>query len=148
MADLEHLGKDLLVTPFFAADEWDTVDLRRDPAGSVYLDEAIDLASAVAGENLQQALVLRLLTPQGSLRELGHAAYGSRLHELIGEENVEAAGLRARSYVLQALAQERRVAEVLAVEVVPQGRDRLRIHAYVQPAGSGDPVSLGLEVGL
>src|SRR5881394_1026881 len=83
---LPHLGNDLLVTPFFQANEWDTVDLTPNPPGIPYRDETVDLAMARGVENLQQALILRLLTPLGSLSDLGHAGYGSRLHELIGQE--------------------------------------------------------------
>ena len=149
--EMEHLGKDLLVTPFFEADEWDTLDLTPLPAGNVYRDEPTDMAAARGVENLQQALILRLLTPLGSLKELGHANYGSRLHELIGEENVTAAQLRARAYVIQAIAQERRVEKILSLEIAPataDAPDRLRIHARVLAAGGGDPIALGLEVGL
>ncbi|MBV7335205.1 hypothetical protein KFU94_44590 [Chloroflexi bacterium TSY] len=150
-ADLNHLGNDLLVIPFFQADEWDSLDLTRDPAGIIFLDEPTDLGAARGMENLQQALVLRLLTPLGSLKDLGHAKYGSRLHELIGTENVEAATLSARAYVIQAIAQEKRVEKVLSLEVLPTSADtpdRLRIVAYVLAVGGGDPVRLGLEVGL
>lgn len=149
---LPQLGNDLLVTPLFEADEWDTLDLATDPAGIAFRDERVDLAMARGVDDLQQALILRLLTPQGSLRELGHAAYGSRLHELIGEENTAATRLRARVYVLQALAQEPRVEKkVLALEIAlptPDAPDRLRIFARVQPVTGGDPVALGLEVAL
>ena len=148
---LPHLGNDLLMTPFFEANEWQTLDLSTSPAGTPYRDEVVDLAAARGVENLQQALILRLLTPVGSLRDLGHAGYGSRLHEIIGLENVAATRLRAKVYVLQALEQERRVAEVLAVEIAPvtaDAPDRLRIFVRVKPQGAGDPVSLGLEVAL
>jgi phage baseplate assembly protein W len=148
---LPHLGNDLLVTPFFEADEWDTVDLTTNPRGTPYRDEPVDLALARGVENLQQALILRLLTPVGSLSALGHASYGSRLHELIGQENVEASRLRARVYVLQAIAQERRVEKVLSLTIAAVTADAphtLRIAARVQPVGGGDPVALGLEVAL
>jgi phage baseplate assembly protein W len=148
---LAHLGNDLLMTPFFEANEWNTVDLTTNPRGTPYRDETVDLALARGVENLQQALILRLLTPLGSLRDLGHEQYGSRLHELVGQEYVDAARLRARAYVLQAIAQERRVERVLSLEIAPSTSDTphtLRIFARVQPIGSGDPVSLGLEVGL
>jgi phage gp46-like protein len=151
VAEMEHLGKDLLVTPFFVADEWDTLDLTQYPAGNVYRDEPTDFAAARGVENLQQALILRLLTPLGSLKDLGHAAYGSRLHELIGEENVTAAQLRARAYVIQAIAQEKRVAKILSLDIAPMtadAPDRLRIFARVLAVGGGDPVALGLEIGL
>ena len=48
---------------------------------------------------------------------LGHSTYGSRLSELIGELNNQTNRNRAKMYVLQALAQEPRVAEVLKVNV-------------------------------
>lgn len=148
---LAFLGNDLLVTPFFEATEWDTVDLTLDPPGRVFLDEAIDIGLARGVQALQQSLVLRLLTPQGSLRDLGHGEYGSRLHELIGQENAEAARLRARSHVIQCLAQEPRIEKVLSLEVetpASDAADRLRIHVRVLAVGGGDPIALGLEVGL
>lgn len=150
-ATMDHLGKDLLVTPFFEATEWDCLDLSRQPAGTIFLDEPADFAAAKGVENLQQALVLRLLTPLGTLKDLGHANYGSRLHELIGQENVAAAALRARAYVIQAIAQEKRVEKILSLEILPttpDTPDRLRIFVRVLAVGGGDPVALGLEVGL
>lgn len=149
--NMEQLGKDLLVTPFFVADEWDTLDLTTVPAGNVYLDEPTDIAATHGVETLQQALILRLLTPLGSLSDLGHANYGSRLHELIGEENVAAAQLRVRSYVIQAISQEKRVQEILSLDIEPvtaDAPDRLRIFVRVLAVSGGDPVALGLEVGL
>lgn len=148
---LEHLGKDLLMTPFFEADEWDSLDLSTNPAGSVYLDETVDIAATQGVETLQQALILRLLTPLGSLADLGHANYGSRLHELIGEENNDNARFRARSYIIQAIGQEKRVEKLLSLEIAPtapDAPDRLHIFIRVQPKGGEDPVALGLEVGL
>src|SRR5688500_20244610 len=51
--------------------------------------EVVDLGAMRGRQNLAQALLLRLLTPRGALRALGHATYGSRLHELIGERKTE-----------------------------------------------------------
>lgn len=144
------LGRDLLLTPFYQATSWGTLDLVTQPPGAVPLDEPRDLDVASEGNCLRQALILRLLTPVGSLRELGHAGYGSRLHELIGQPHTAANRLRARAFVLQALAQEHRVARVveLRVEPDPASADRLHISVQVLPVGSGDPLSLGLEVQL
>jgi len=145
------LGRDLLVTPFYAATSWGTLDLVTDPREPpVQALEAVDLAVASDGDCLRQALILRLLTPVGSLGDLGHAAYGSRLHELVGEPGTAANRNLARSFVLQAVAQEPRVERVLAIEVIPvlpNQTDRLQIRLTVQPVAGGDPVSLGLEVG-
>lgn len=146
------LGVDLLLVPEYAADDFATVDLQTVPRQPVYLDERVDFDVARGGDCLRQALVLRLLTPQGALAALGHAAYGSRLHELIGETNTPVNRLRARAFVLQALAEERRVAEVVRLEVSPHAAlaDRILISLTVRPAaeGSVDLLSLALEVDL
>lgn len=145
------LGRDLLLTPFFQADSWRTVDLVTRPTARPRAADTVDLAVAVEGDNLRQALVLRMVTPQGSLRDLGHAAYGSRLHELVGEPYSEQLRLRARSFVIQAVEQERRVAEILELRVEPPSDaapDTLKVFLHVQPQGQADPVALGLEVTL
>jgi phage baseplate assembly protein W len=79
--------------------------------------EKIDLETLTGTENLKQALLLRFLTPAGELAVLGHPNYGSRLFDLIGEPNTQTNRNRAKMFVLQALAQEPRVAEVLRVDV-------------------------------
>jgi phage baseplate assembly protein W len=142
--------RDLLVTPFFRADDASTLDVtaRPDPPRP---GESSDLAIAGGGDALRQALLVRLLTPLGALAPLGHAQYGSRLHELVGQPNTPAARRLARSFVLQALAQERRVARVLDLEVMEPdqlAQDRLQIFLRVQPASDLDPVALGIEVAL
>lgn len=77
----------------------------------------VDLATLTQVENLQQALLLRFLTPVGELAQLGHPDYGCRLYELIGEPNTETNRNRAKLYTLLALQAEPRVREVLAVSV-------------------------------
>ena len=146
-----ELGTDLLVTPFFAATEWDALDLTATPRGRPYVGEPVDLDRAEGEKALRQALILRLLTPVGTLAALGHAAYGSRLGELIGLENTEANRLRARAFVLQALAQERRVAKVLDLRVmvpVDGASDRIAISFRVQPVTDLGPIDLQLELSL
>ena len=90
-----------------------------------------DLATLTGAENLQQALLLRFLTPLGELAELGHPTYGSRLGELIGELNNTTNRNRAKLYVLQALADEPRVRKVGAVTVTQSGRDRSEVDVSV-----------------
>jgi phage baseplate assembly protein W len=89
-------------------------------------DEPRDLIVVGGHDNLAQALLLRFLTPFGELTLLGHPDYGSKLFDLIGELNNVANRNRARMYVLQALAAEPRVAEVLDLKVV-QGGDRVTV---------------------
>lgn len=142
------MADDLLVTPFFDGHTWHAVDLETRPA-LPSAGERVDLATALGTDALRQALVLRLLTPLGSLAALGHASYGSRLHELIGEPWSPQLGLRARVWVLQALAREPRVARVLDLAIQgPTAAEphRVRVELAVQAREIGDPITLSLEV--
>ena len=114
----KRLGSDLwLFDPLDRADDRTAQsDLR------VTLRQGIDLATVSGVENLSQALLLRLLTPRGALEILGHPEYGSRLSTLIGEPNTEANRNRAKLYVLEALAQEPRLGQVLSVSVTTNRR--------------------------
>lgn len=103
-----------------------------------------DLERVTGVPNLQQALLLRFLTPAGELADLGHPDYGSRLDELIGEPNTPATRGRAKVYALQALAAEPRVSEVRSVTVTtsPLGRNRIDIRADLVAVDAATPISL------
>jgi phage baseplate assembly protein W len=109
----------------------------------------LDYETVDGRDNLGQAILMRLLTPRGELEELGHPGYGSRLEELIGTPNTETRHSLAKLFVLEALAQEPRVAKVLEVTVTgrPQRTDERRhlvdIVIRVQPAGATDEVTIG-----
>ncbi|MEO1069431.1 MAG: hypothetical protein AAFW95_09975 [Cyanobacteria bacterium J06638_6] len=118
--------------------------LRRIPQGRV-----TDLATIDGTDNLAQAVVMRLLTPRGELTALGHPEYGSRLHELIGQLNVETNLGLIRLYVLESLAQEPRLESVESLEVTPAPgtRDRINVFLLVKPvAAPTTPISFVLEV--
>ena len=87
----------------------------------------VDLETLSYAENMVQALFLRFLTPAGELAVLGHPDYGSRLSDLIGELNNETNRNRAKLFVLEALAAEPRVQEVLSVAVTQNQRDRTQM---------------------
>jgi phage baseplate assembly protein W len=153
---MEFLGRDLLVVPHFQAHDASPVDLVRTrrpivgrlPSGAM---EAFDLSVVSGRENLAQALILRLLTPRGSLAALGHAGYGSRLVELIGRPKVDATRHLCRAFVLEALAQEPRVepkAVSLTFDSEAETPSSLRFTLAVRPRDGGDPVAFALEVGL
>jgi len=112
---------------------------RRTPGANV-----VDLETLTGLDNLRQALLLRFLTPRGEMEILGHATYGSRLHELIGELNIRRTHNRAKMYVLQALAMEPRVGKVLSVTVTPNSKERGRmdIDIWLTPIDSDTPVNL------
>jgi phage baseplate assembly protein W len=142
------LGIDLNVLPFLAAQEAGEYDLATKQNSRYGI---VDLATMSERENLAQALILRLLTPRGSLAELGHAVYGSRLHELIGEPKNQATRNLCRAFVLEAVAQEPRV-EPKVVELVfdllAETPSSFAFTLMVQPVSGGEPLSLSLEVGL
>jgi phage baseplate assembly protein W len=104
----------------------------------------IDLQTLSGVDNIAQALLLRFLTPHGELAVLGHATYGSRLHELIGEPNTETNRNRAKVYVLQSLAEEPRVASVLSARVTqrPSNRSAIDIDLELKIIDQDKPLNL------
>jgi phage baseplate assembly protein W len=110
-----------------------------------------DFKTLQGRDNLGQALLMRLLTPQGELSPLGHPSYGSRLHEIIGARNTETIRNLAKLHVLASLDAERRIDKVNAVEVTPHPslRDTIRIAIEVLPIGADVPlaISFTLELG-
>lgn len=150
------LGSDLSVIPYFIAQDASSFDLvRRARVVRVRpperVREVFDLGSTSDRENLAQALILRLLTPVGSLAALGHAAYGSRLHELIGEHKTDAMRNLCRAFVLEVVAQEPRV-DSTAVELTfdpkAETSSSLVFTLAVRPLAGGDPLNVSIEVGL
>jgi len=107
-------------------------------------DRTVDLQTLPGIGNLEQALLLRFLTPVGELAQLGHPDYGSRLSELIGELNNQTNRNRAKMYVLQALAAEPRVKEVRSVTVTQNAaqRDAIDISVSLLPIDSDTPLNL------
>lgn len=121
----------------------------RDRGSDLFIIERVqtsknDLATLSNVENLQQALLLRFLTPMGELAHLGHSKYGSRLFELIGELNTETNRNRAKLYVLQALAEEPRVKEVHSVRVTTNRADpnQIDIDIWLLPIDSDTALNL------
>ncbi len=119
-------------------------DERRTSAGGRIV-RVRDFALASGLDNLRQAVTIRLLTPKGELAPLGHASYGSRLPDLIGQPNTETNRNLARLYVIEALEQEPRIQKVVAIGVstVPGERHVIRIDLRVQPIGAETAVDLG-----
>jgi phage baseplate assembly protein W len=166
---LDPLGTDLSVLPYLVADDAASVDLstrarlvrpgtlsvlrRSFPALQAFdrATELADLDTLTGRENLAQALILRLLTPRRSLAALGHAAYGSRLSELIGKPKNAATRALCRAYVLEVVAQEPRVedqAVALSFDVAREDVSSFQFTLVVQPRAGGDPIGLSLGVAL
>ena len=108
-----------------------------------------------AGENLAQALLLRLLTPRGSLAALGHAAYGSRLGELDrpaqdGGAAEPLSRVRVGSGRAGAARRDRRRSSSTSTSLRRQQHNfvfTLAVSPHADHRG-GDPVAISLEVGL
>ncbi len=146
------LGADVRVVlgpPTMAAHDSSSLDLR---LGAGNIDKLLTGPILIEGHhNLGQALILRLLTPQGELAGLGHAQYGSRLHELIGIRKTEASRALCKAYVLAVLAQEPRVedrAVDFSFDIESEGPSELRFSVSVQPIDGSDIVTIGLGVAL
>jgi len=104
-----------------------------------------DMDTVSGKENLGQAVMMRLLTPRGELTALGHPSYGSRLHELIGDLNNEVRRNLTKLYILEALAMEPRIDQVvsIAVKPMPGTRDCVDVQLVVKPIGFEETVAIG-----
>lgn len=96
-------------------------------------------------ENLAQAVILRLLTPRGELAALGHPTYGSRLHELVGQENDSTRRNLMKLFILESLQSEARIDKVVELTVAPSRglRSTVDVLLRVQPVRSERIVTIG-----
>jgi len=104
-----------------------------------------DLAPVQGVDNAMQAVVNRIKTERGELAALGHPGYGSRHHELIGQPNSENNRNLVKLYILQALAQEARIAKIHKAEVRVDRKaapDRVDIVLTLSFIGSPVPANL------
>ena len=107
--------------------------------------EVTDLRTIEGRDNLGQAVIVRLLTPRGELAPLAHPDYGSRLHELIGRQNTETTRNLVKLHILESLAAEPRIEEVVDLIVTPAPRTRERVDVLLQVRAVGETavVSIG-----
>lgn len=136
---MQHLGTDL------------RIDYRSTLGTALTLVDAGGELATVAGlDNLGQALLIRLSTPLGDLTHLGHPTFGSRLHLLIGRLAGPGTEALIKAYVREAVRREPRVAEVAALEVMPDtgAPGQYRILLSVRPAGQSGTANLSLTFAL
>jgi len=124
MADGQGLGKDL--------------KLRFERVGADLAPAEGDLDTVSGDDNLAQALIHRLTTEQGELDDIGHADYGSRLYEMVGQPNTDTTRAMIRNLVDRCLSEEPRVAEVTSVRATANAHDpsRVDIEITVVPVGT------------
>jgi phage baseplate assembly protein W len=110
----------------------------------------LDLAIAERTTQAAQMLVSRLMTRAGELAPLGHPEYGSRHHELIGEPDTDRTRNLVKTYVLQALRHEPRIARVerCAVTADDRPRDIVRIELTIRLIDLDDPLDLVVSFAL
>jgi phage baseplate assembly protein W len=118
----------------------ETHDLRPNGAG--------DLGLARGNENIIQALTLRLRVRRGELAPLGWPAYGSRLHELIGEPNINRIHVRLMAYARSAIEEDPRVAEVSGISASPSGRDTVRLTMEIRLIEEPNPLNMVFDFDL
>jgi len=102
-------------------------DLTISPEGDLMLIEG--------EENLGQAIINRLRTRVGELRDLGHPRYGSTLYEMIGQPNNDRTRSLVRMIVRETIMRDRRVKEIISLTITTSKRDlnRLNIRVVIKP---------------
>jgi phage baseplate assembly protein W len=144
-----RLGRDLLLGWRGPAGDFTDADLAaaRRPG---LTGQVVDLTVAAEVTQAVQFLANRLSTRRGELAALGHADYGSRHHELIGEPNTERTRNLVKLYVLECLRQEPRVAKVLrcVVRTADGERDIVRIELTLRLIEHDDPLNLVVPIAL
>lgn len=145
----KDFGSDLFVVPWLTAHDAAEIDIVTRKKGKAV--QVTDLDTVSDRVLIAQALILRLLTPRGTLKSLGHSNYGSRLHELIGSRKTEALRNLCRLYVLETVAQEPRV-EAKAVRVIFDRKSEtpssFAFHLEVRPVEEQETITLSLEVSI
>lgn len=96
-------------------------------------------------DNLEQAIVMRLLTPRGELGDLGHPDYGARVHELIGSGNTETNRNLLKLFILEALKREPRIEKINELRVYPSpgSRSTVDVTLTVLPVGFASVIEIG-----
>ena len=124
--------------------------VERAAGNDLLADNAGDLGLAREIENIGQALRLRLQVRLGELAPLGWPAYGSRLHELIGQPNNARTHVRLMAFARAAVEQDPRVAEVKSVEtqVLPGEREVARVLMEVRLIDAPTPLNLVFDLDL
>lgn len=121
---MEKLGKDIKIVV-------------RDPGYDLDISPTGDLETIGEEYNLAQAIIMRLNTMQGELRDLGHSSYGSRLSELIGEPNNERTRELARIYALESVTRDPRVEEVVGISAEMFKDDPRQININISVKAKG-----------
>jgi phage baseplate assembly protein W len=124
----EVLGRDLKLVD-------DLLD--KELGSDLAISSSGDLETVSKEFNLGQAIVNRIRTTQGELRDFGHSLYGSRLYELVGEPNNQRTRELARLYTRESVLRDPRVKEIISitVNVSKDEPNRIDLNISVLPIG-------------
>lgn len=115
---------------------------RSHPSG---IGRIVDFDTVSERRNLEQAIIMRLLTPKGELTHLAHPEYGARVHELIGAGNTETNRNLLKLFILESLKLEPRIESVDTLEVIPSpgSRGTVDVSLKVIPVGFTEVIDIG-----
>lgn len=132
------LGSDLNVTSYTG-----DIEGRGSTNELVYLSASSGTLSRVEGyQNLTQALLLRLNTPQGSL--ILHPEYGSTLGTLLGQRNTEATVNKIVVNVEKTIRQDTRVSNV-SVSAAYVDDETVTLNVIVTPVSFDEQIAIYLN---
>lgn len=102
-----------------------------------------DLKTVRGIQNLKQAIILRLLTPQGSL--LHHPQYGSKLADLVGQKGSPGQLQKIRIEILRTVRSDSRVKDAVIDELTLNG-DILTVSMRIFVVGLDDVIDLVISM--
>ncbi|MBD1372585.1 hypothetical protein IC620_09485 [Hazenella sp. IB182357] len=110
--------------------------------GELGADAYGDLACVSGLENLQQAIRMRLSTPEGAL--LHHPTYGSRIEQLLGTKGDENTLRKLKIELERCVRSEPRVEEVRVSEVVQVDECEATLH--IRPLGFTENFKMDIQL--
>lgn len=102
-----------------------------------------DLCTVKGIKNLHQAILMRLMTPQGSL--LHHPDYGSQIHMLLGSKGIPNQIQKAKIELERTIRSDKRVEDVTIQDFAFDGQT-LFATIQIKPIGIDQIVELGIKL--
>ncbi|MGD8719593.1 MAG: hypothetical protein PVH29_12335 [Candidatus Zixiibacteriota bacterium] len=116
------------------------IDFAFDASGDLVLSPSGQVLTIAGADNVKEAIIRRISTALGE--SCRHPDYGSKLPDLVGEENDDVTWARAVRTVKQALALEPRVGEISDVYVRSYDGNRFDVLAFFKLIDSNVPLNI------
>lgn len=140
------LGEDIDLISSLLNEYGDTfLNFTEGEQAEMFADAHGDIRTVKGLRNLQQALLLRLMTPQGSL--LHHPDYGSQIHDLIGKPETPNLLQKIKIELERTIRSDERVEDVVISDVTSEG-GVVRATIQIKPIGLDKMFELGLNLNL